>query len=71
MEDYNALLIIMKIAYELDDQDLGTYDDSMLVVNQVRGEFEVRHEDLVSYHAATLQVAGLFNTFYIQHIPRN
>ena len=41
---YNTLLIGMKIADEIGVKNLETYGDSMLIVNQVRGEYEVRHE---------------------------
>ena len=43
---YNALLIRVK--------NLKSYGDSKLIVKQVRGEYEVRHEDLVPYHNATI-----------------
>jgi len=29
---------------------LEAYGDSKLIVNQVKGEYEVRHEDLVPYY---------------------
>ena len=37
----------MQIADEIGVKNLEAYDDSKLIVNQVRGEYEVRHEDLV------------------------
>ena len=39
-------------------------------VNQVRGEYKVRHEDLVSYYKATICMAERFRNFYIDHVPR-
>lgn len=69
--EYNALFISMKIAHELGGQYLKAYDDSALTVNHPRGKFEVRHKDLIPYHAMAIQVVGLFKTFYVQHIPRN
>lgn len=67
----NALLIVMKIAHELSVPRLESYSDLMLIVNQVRCEFEVCYEDLLPYHTAATQIAGLFMTFYIQHISCN
>lgn len=61
----NALLIGMKIACELGTQHLEAYGDSMLIINQVRGEFAVRHEYLVPYHITAIQVTGLCETFHV------
>jgi len=47
----------MYIADELGVKNLEAYGDSKLNVNQVRGEYEVSHEDLVSYHNATIFMA--------------
>ena len=49
---------------------LEAYGDSKLIVNQVRREYEVRHEDLVPYYNATIYMAKRFRNFYINHIPR-
>lgn len=61
---YNTLLIGMKIAHELSVQHLEAYNDLILIVNQVRSEFEVHNEDLVSYYAATTKISysRLFST---------
>ena len=45
--------------------------DSKLIVNQVKGEYEVRHEDLVAYYHAVIEVANLFDVFYIGHMSRS
>jgi len=39
----------MQIADEIGVKNLEAYGDSKLIVNQVRREYEVRHEDLVPY----------------------
>ena len=44
---------------------LEAYGDSKLIVNQVKGEYEVRHEDLVPYHHAVIKMANSFDGFYI------
>ena len=45
---YNTLLIRMQLAEEIGVKNLKAYGDSKLIVNQDHGEYEVRHEDLVS-----------------------
>jgi len=49
---------------------LEAYGDSKLIVNQVKGEYEVRHEDLIPYHHAVIKMANSFNGFYIDHVSR-
>jgi len=68
--EYNALLIGMQIANEIGVKNLEAYSDSKLIVNQVCGEYEVRHEDLVPYFNATIFMAERFRNFYIDHVPR-
>jgi len=51
-------------------QYLEAYDNSRFIVNQVKGEYEVRHEDLIPYHHATIKLANSTDGFYISHIFR-
>jgi len=67
---YNALLIGLQLAQEMGERYLQAYGDSKLIVNQVKGEYEVRHEDLVPYHHAIIEKANLFDGFYIGHVSR-
>jgi len=62
--EYNALLIGMQIIDEIGNKNLKAYDDSKLIVNQVRGKYEVRHEDLVPYHDATIYMAEIQKLFH-------
>ena len=50
---------------------LEAYGDSKLIVNQVKCESEVRHEDLVPYHHAIIKMANLFEDFFIGHVSRS
>lgn len=49
MAEYNAPLIGLEVAKEVGAKILKAYGDSMLIVNQVHGEYEVQHEDLIPY----------------------
>jgi len=60
----------MQIADEIGVKNLEAYGDSKLIVNQVRGENEVKHEDLVPYHNATIHMAEKFRDFYIDYVAR-
>ena len=46
---------------------LEAYGDSKLIINQVKGEYEVR---LPYYHAA-IKMANLFDGFYIGYVSRS
>ena len=50
---------------------LEAYGDSKLVINQVKGEYEVCHEDLVPYYHTVIELAYLFEGFYIGHVSRS
>ena len=60
----------MQVANEIGVRNLETYGDSKLIVNLVRGEYEIRHEDLVPYHNTTIHMAEKFKNFYIDHVLR-
>jgi len=62
-------LIGIQIADEIGIKNLEAYGDSKLIVNQVRGEYEVRHENLIPYHNVTIEMAERFRNFYIDHVP--
>jgi len=51
-------------------QYLEAYSYSKLLVNQVKGEYEIRYEDLIPYHHATIKLVDSFYGFYIRHVSR-
>jgi len=67
---YNALLIGLQLAHEMGVRYLEAYGNSKLIVNQVKGEYEVRHEDLVPYYHAVIKMANSFDSFIINHVSR-
>ena len=42
-----------------------------MIVNQVKGEYEVRHEDLVPNYYTVIEMANLFDGLYIGHVSRS
>ena len=71
MAEYNALLIGLQLAHEMGVRYLEAYRDSKLIINQVKGEYEVCHEDLVPYYHAVIEMADLIDGFYIRHVSRS
>ncbi|XP_020245228.1 uncharacterized protein LOC109823364 [Asparagus officinalis] len=70
MVEYNALFIGLDITKQLRVKHLEVYGDSQLIVNQIKGEYEVRNEDLIPYYTATTTLANSFECFYIDYLPR-
>src|SRR5436189_2487878 len=68
--EYNALLIGLQLAHQLGVRNLQAYGDSKLVVNQLRGEYVVRSDDLIPYFDSTLKMAEQCEGFYIGHVTR-
>ncbi|KAJ6839122.1 uncharacterized protein M6B38_316615 [Iris pallida] len=69
--EYNALLISLQVAKQLDIEFLEAYGDSQLIVNQVRGTYEVRNPDLIPYHQVVIELVLSFKGFFIEFVPRS
>ena len=69
--EYNTLLIGLQLAHGMGVRYLEAYSDSKLIINEVKGEYEVRHEDLVPYYHTVIELANLFEGFSIGHVSRS
>lgn len=68
--EYNALLIGIKIAGDLGIRYIKAYGDSLLIINQVHGEFEVRHIELDTLSCRRHPDDLGFKSFHLEHISR-
>jgi ribonuclease HI len=68
--EYTALLEALAIALAREADDVELLADSELVVKQVRGEYKVRHPDLIPLHAEAVRRIARLRKFKIGHIPR-
>jgi ribonuclease HI len=68
--EYTALLEALAIALAREAEDVELLADSELVVKQVRGEYKVRHPDLIPLHAEAVRRIARLRRFKIGHIPR-
>ncbi|XP_071902299.1 uncharacterized protein [Coffea arabica] len=48
--EYQALILGLEIAVDMEQLDIQIYGDSQLVVNQLLGSYEVKKSELISYH---------------------
>src|SRR5262245_63457791 len=68
--EYRGLLEALALAERAGASEVSLYADSELVVKQMRGEYKVRHPDLVPLHAEARRRASGFSRFSIEHVPR-
>ena len=71
MAEYKALILGLQMAIEMAIKDLDVYGDSQLVIKQLLEEYEVKKDDLVSYHKYTLRLLDKLETIKLQHVPRS
>jgi probable phosphoglycerate mutase len=68
--EYRALLEALALAERAGASDVKLFADSELVVKQMRGEYKVRHPDLIPLHAEAKSRASRFPRFSLVHVPR-
>jgi len=68
--EYLALQRGLELAGEKKVNSITCYLDSELVVKQLRGEYRVRHQDLLPVYTAVKKVAATFNRISFNHVRR-
>ncbi|KAK4391049.1 hypothetical protein Sango_2168200 [Sesamum angolense] len=69
-EEYEALLIGMKIAHGVGARHLVAYSDSQLVVKQVEGTYEAKEEKMIQYPQQITKLRTSSESFQLTQIPR-
>ena len=69
--EYKALLEGMSMVQRMGGKSATIFSDSRLVVDQVKGELEVRDERMQGYLAQIRHLQLKFKSFSLQHIPRS
>jgi len=67
--EYQEPILGLQMALAMGIKDLDVYGDSQLIINQLLEEYEVKKEDLVSYHTQARQILDRLDTVKLQHIP--
>ncbi|XP_050908486.1 uncharacterized protein LOC127122143 [Lathyrus oleraceus] len=70
MEEYEACIMGLEVVVDLRIKILDVYGDSALVVNQIKGEWEIRHPGLIPYKDYARRLSNFFNKIEFHHIPR-
>ncbi|XP_006574070.1 uncharacterized protein LOC114415745 [Glycine soja] len=70
MEEYKACALGIRAAIDFKVKLLKVYGDSVLVIHQLKGEWETRNHKLIPYQAYIKELMELFNDISFHHIPR-
>jgi len=71
MTECQAFILALQMATEMGIKDLDIYGDSQLVIKQLLGKYEVKRDDLLSYHKNALWLLDKLETIKLQHVPRS
>ncbi|XP_050909157.1 uncharacterized protein LOC127122928 [Lathyrus oleraceus] len=70
MAKYEACILGLEEAIELRIKVLEVYGDYTLVIHQIRGDWEMRHANLIPYRDYMLKLLLMFDKITFSHIPR-
>lgn len=71
--EYTALIESVKLLKELNEpfEEINFFCDSELIVKQIRGEYKIKHKDLINLSLEFWkEIKSLNIKFSIKHIPR-
>ena len=69
--EYEALIIGLEIAHNMELNTLTIYGDSQLIINQLLGIYAVKKEGLVPYFQREKELMAMFDDLKVQHVVRN
>jgi len=67
MAEYKAYIIGLEVTFELKDGKLEVYRDSLLIICQVKGEWQIKDEKLKPYQNYLLKSASKFEEIKFTH----
>ena len=68
--EYRALLLGIRLAKELEAEEVELIGDSQLIVRQVQGKYKVKHEDLKPLHAKVRDELRGFEKWSVSDVRR-
>ena len=68
--EYQAILKGIQLLREINADAVEIFGDSMLVVNQLIGEYECKDDILRVYHEECLRLLKEFRKVTIEHVPK-
>jgi len=70
LAEYTAVFEALKKAKEIDSKEVEIYSDSRLVVNQLKGNWKVKSENLKDLYSKSTQLINGFKEVILEHVPR-
>ena len=70
MAEYEACIMGLKAAIDLRIKFLSVFGDSALVINQIKGEWDTKHPNLIPYKECVLTLIPHFAEITFEHFPR-
>ena len=67
---YEALIIGLTTAYDLDIKNIDVFCDSLLIVNHINGTYEAKDSKMATYLEVVRGLQRKFDTFNIQQVSR-
>ncbi|KAK5802968.1 hypothetical protein PVK06_030602 [Gossypium arboreum] len=71
MAEYEACIMGIRVAKERKIRTLEVYGDSVLVIYQLRGEWETRDPKLINYRKMVLELLEEFDNITFNYLPRD
>uniref|UniRef100_A0A251SMQ5 Putative reverse transcriptase domain-containing protein n=1 Tax=Helianthus annuus TaxID=4232 RepID=A0A251SMQ5_HELAN len=69
--EYEALLAGLRLAQKVGAKNVIAHVDSLLVANQVNGEYEAREANMIEYLEQVKQMMAQFEACRVEHVPRS
>ncbi|XP_050920136.1 uncharacterized protein LOC127137752 [Lathyrus oleraceus] len=70
MAKYEVCIDGIEAAIDLRIKDLEVYGDSAMVINQINGDWETHHPNLIPYREHVIKLIPYFEEITFDHIPR-
>lgn len=68
--EYTALLTALQAAHDLGAERVQVFSDSELVINQLKGIYQIKDEKLKTLYHQAVKLSGTFKEITYQHVPR-
>ncbi|MBI2109702.1 ribonuclease HI family protein [Candidatus Woesearchaeota archaeon] len=68
--EYCAIIAALKYAKSIGAEEIMLRSDSMLLVKQIRGKYQVKAENLIPLYDEVFELKNTFNKFKVKWIPR-
>ena len=68
--EYQALIVSLEMTSDINIPQLDVYGDSQLIINQLSRSYEVKKEDVLSYHQYPTFLFSRIDQVFLNHVPR-